>query len=117
MKFQKKKLKYLGTVKPFETAVKRFAYDGEKALYLNDIQEQKSAHISDENSYDFFATAEDEPHRFAISATPIGKPQTPTGIEGAVSNQTSDVRKLILDNHLYIFRAGKMYDACGARVK
>ena len=32
MKFQKKKLKYLGTVKPFETAVKRFAYDGEKSV-------------------------------------------------------------------------------------
>ncbi len=93
-----------------------FEYDGDETLYLNDLQAQMSTLISEENNYTFTTSAGDSEVRFIISATPIQK--VPTGIEhSVVSGQPSEVRKLIINDHVYIIRSGRMYGVDGQMIK
>jgi len=93
-----------------------FEYDGENTWYLNDIKEQTSTLISSENSYMFIAYDDDMTARFIISRTPIH--YMPTGVEqSAISGQQSDVRKMVIDDHVFIIRNGQMYDVTGVIVK
>ena len=92
-----------------------FEYDGDEVLYLNDLKEQVSTLICADKSYSFYSTAGDMQARFIISRTPIRN--TPTGVENTdVRNQKSDVRKLVIDDHVFIIRNGQMYDVTGKRV-
>ena len=93
----------------------RFSYNGDEALYLNDLKEEKSTLISSENTYQFFTAAGDLEARFVISATPYGAPEIATGIDGAV--QGTDVRKVIINDKMFIIRGGRMYDATGVMVR
>jgi len=93
-----------------------FEYEGENTWYLNDLREQTSTLISSESSYMFMASDEDMVARFIISRMPIHS--TPTGIEqSAISGQKSAVRKIVIDDHVYIIRNGKMYSAEGVMVR
>ena len=93
-----------------------FDYEGEESWYLNDQKEQESTLISALDSYTFHSSADDMPARFVVSRTPIYK--TPTGVEDAdVRNQKSDVRKIVIDDHVFIIRNGLMYDVTGALCK
>lgn len=95
-----------------------FEYDGEDLWYLNDLKLQKSTLIDAEHTYAFSTIADDAEARFIISATPIAN--MPTGI-GNDANDANDgmvkVRKLIINDQLYIIRAGRMYNAVGSIVK
>ena len=54
--------------------------------------------------------------RFVLEISPIV--QSPTGIENTEHRtQNTDVRKVLIDNILYIVKDGVMYDARGARVQ
>lgn len=45
-------------------------------------------------------------------------PSTATGVENTeVSDQNSDVQKVIIDEHVYILRGGEMYDVTGKMVR
>ena len=93
-----------------------FSYEGEESWYLNDQKEQESTLISALDSYTFHSSADDMPARFVVSRTPIYK--TPTGVENADGrNQKSDVRKIVIDDHVFIIRNGLMYDVTGALCK
>ncbi len=90
-----------------------FDYDAANTWYLNDLKEQCSTVISAESTYTFLATDNDAA-RFIISRTPIR--YMPTGIDNGEEAATT-VRKLIIDEHVYIIRSGRMYDAAGALVR
>ena len=92
-----------------------FKYDGEEEYYLNDLKEQTSTLINNENTYMFSAEAEDATARFIISATPVQK--VTTGVDPANGGQDAKVRKVIINDHIYIIRGGRMYSAEGALVK
>ena len=92
-----------------------FKYDGEEEYYLNDLKEQTSSAISNENTYMFTAESGDTEARFIISKTPIHK--TPTDIGPTDGKQEAKVRKVLIDDHVYIIRGGRMYNATGALVK
>ncbi len=94
-----------------------FDYDGEDVWYLNDLQELQSTLISEENRYAFTSSASDSEARFIISATPIHK--TPTGMETVTGDGLSvtGVRKILINNHLYIIKNGRLYGADGRLVK
>ena len=93
-----------------------FEYDGEETLYLNDLKVQKSTLINAEHTYAFSTESGDAEARFIISATPIGA--VVTGIESsAVSGKSSEVRKVLIEDQIYIIRGGKMYTAEGQMVK
>ena len=69
--------------------------------------------IDGEHSYTFTAEAEDNAARFII----IRKtPTIATGVED-VENDTVVVRKLIIDDKVYIIRGGMMYDVTGKMIK
>ena len=55
-------------------------------------------------------------NRFIIEISPIVNVLTNVE-QTAVSGQPSDVRKVIIDQKMYIIKDGKVYDAQGARVK
>lgn len=92
-----------------------FNYDGEDIWYLNDLKEEKSTLIDAANTYSFVAEAGDAEARFIISATPIQK--LPTGIGNDANDAMAKVRKLIINDQLFIIRAGRMYNAVGSIVK
>lgn len=91
-----------------------FGYEGEEDWYLNDLKEQKSTLIDDMSSYTFMVEPEDAEARFVISKTPIR--QTPTGCE-SVGAEAAKVRKVIIDDKVYIIRGGRMYSVDGQMVK
>ena len=93
-----------------------FHYIGDEYFYLNDLKLQQSVLIDAENTYSF-TYAEGDTNRFYISRTPLGMPQTPTGVDGVVGDQPSVVRKLLINDHIYIIRDGKVYGIDGALVK
>ncbi len=67
------------------------------------------------SDYRFTATRSQNNDRFALNVVPMVK--MPTGVEDSdVRNQNSDVRKIILDDKMFIIRDGLMYDATGKRV-
>ncbi len=109
-----------GTVVGFHTGEDNlytvsFVYDGDEILYLNDLQEQESTLISEGNTYSFRTSEDDAEARFIISATPIAK--TPTGVEGADASGNTVVRKVIINDKVYIIRGGRMYSVVGGLVK
>ena len=91
-----------------------FNYNGEDNWYLNDIKEQKSTLINAAETYEFVAEPGDTETRFVISATPIHK--ITTGNESA-SAEAAKVRKLIIDDKIYIIRGGRMYSVDGQMIK
>ena len=91
-----------------------FHYLGNETLYLNDLKQQNSTLISEENIYRF-TYEEGDTHRFLISATPFGAPGITTGV-----SETGDgarVQKIIYRDHVYIIRGGRIYDVVGKVVK
>ena len=91
-----------------------FNYNGEDNWYLNDLKEQKSTLIHAAETYEFVAEPGDTETRFVISATPIHK--ITTGNESA-SAEAAKVRKLIIDDKIYIIRGGRMYSVDGQMIK
>ncbi len=91
-----------------------FEYDGEEIWYLNDLQTQQSTLIDSELMYTFSTSSYDNEVRFIISATPIRK--ITTGNE-SVGAEAAKVRKLIINDKLYIIRGGRMYSVDGAMIK
>ena len=93
-----------------------FEYEGENTWYLNDLKEQTSTLISSESRYMFMASDEDMAARFVISRTPIHS--TPTGTEqSAISDQQSAVKKIVIDDKVFIIRNGQMYHVTGVMVR
>lgn len=93
-----------------------FEYDGENIWYLNDLREQTSTLINSESTYMFMASDEDMAARFIISATPIH--HVATGIDlSAGRGQQSAVRKIVINDHVFIIRNGQLYDVTGKTVK
>lgn len=98
------------------TCTMSFEYNGEDTFYLNDLQAQQSTQIASENSYTFTCTAGDNEARFIISATPISK--TPTDVEPLTAHPSPlTVTKVLLNNHIYIIRDGRMFSMDGMLVK
>lgn len=98
------------------TCTMSFEYNGEDTFYLNDLQAQQSTQIASENSYTFTCTAGDNEARFVISATPISK--TPTDVEPLTAHPSPlTVTKVLLNNHIYIIRDGRMFSMDGMLVK
>ena len=77
---------------------------------------QTSTLIDDESEYMFTAQAGERNSRFVISSTPFEAPQMPTGVEN-VSTEAPKVRKLIINDKVYIIRNGRIYGVDGALVK
>ena len=84
---------------------------------LIDTESNTRTNLSAGMEYTLTLKKGDYNNRFFIEISPIQ--QTPTDIEyvtGDSSNQNS-VRKVLIDNILYIVRDGQIFDARGARVK
>ena len=94
-----------------------FEYDGTEVLYLNDLKEQKSTLINAEHTYAFTTVANDAEARFIISVTPIVNTTTDVETVKGDGLQVTGVRKVVIDDHVYIIRAGRMYNAIGSIVK
>lgn len=111
---------YEGTVVGFRAGadnnyIMHFEYNGDETWYLNDLREQKSVRIDAAQTYSFASASGDAVARFIISKTPIAL--TPTGTGDIGDSQTEHARKVIIDDHVYIIRNGKMYNATGSLVK
>ena len=52
--------------------------------------------------------------RFVLEISPVNS--TPTSIENGEWQNGDGARKVLIDNHVYIIRGDKMYDATGALV-
>jgi hypothetical protein len=90
-------------------------FGGEGIYYLNDLKEEKSTLIEHGNTYSFTYEEGDMPQRFLISTTPFGIPSVTTGV-GTVEAQEK-VQKVIYNDHVYIIRAGRVYDIVGKEVR
>lgn len=109
---------YEGTILGFLAGIDtqctmNFDYNGEENWYLNDLKEEKSTLITNENSYSFSCSSTDAETRFVISKSPIHK--VPTGIENVTDG--ANARKQMINGALYIVRDGRIYNAEGALVK
>ena len=93
----------------------RFEYDGQEVLYLNDLKEQVATPIDNARTYSFSAQGGDNEARFIISATPISK--LPTGVDNIGEWANGGGRKVLIDQHIYIIRGGRMFSAEGALVR
>lgn len=85
-----------------------FEYDDE-ALYLYDTQTQLYTRVQTGNSYTFTTADGDAHNRFILTRK---APSIATGME-ASNTPSPGANKVIIDTHLYIFRAGALYDALG----
>ena len=94
-----------------------FTYNGEKMLYLNDTKEQLSTLINDDAEYTFVSETGDTEARFIISETPYNAPTVTTGFDGINAEQKAKVHKVLINDHIYIIRGGRMYDATGKMLK
>ncbi len=94
-----------------------FTYNGEKMLYLNDTKEQLSTLINDDAEYTFVSETGDTEARFIISETPYNAPAVTTGFDGINAEQKAKVHKVLINDHIYIIRGGRMYDATGKMLK
>lgn len=92
-----------------------FGYNGDKTYYLNDLIEQKSTLIRDDQTYFFLVGGNDLVHRFQISTTPFesyigtGSDNIGDGVQKAV--------KFIENDKLFILRNGRLYDGTGKALK
>ena len=91
-----------------------FDYNGDEVWYLNDQKAQKSTQIMKGQTYAFESEAGDNAARFVISATPINK--IATGCE-SVGAEAAKVRKVIIDDKVYIIRGGQVFDVLGKTIK
>ena len=84
---------------------------------LIDTESNTRTNLSAGMEYTLTLNKGDYNNRFFIEISPIQ--QTPTDIEyiNGENNSTDSVRKVLIDNILYIIRDGQMFDARGARVK
>ena len=99
---------------PGETSDYTISFNGDgKGYYLNDMKEQTSTLIAEENTYMFSPDESTNATRFVISRTPIHK--VPTGTENVSSG--TNARKQMINGVLYIIRDGRIYNAEGALVK
>ena len=90
-----------------------FAYEGE-TLYLYDVLTQEATLIQTGNTYTFTADNKTAINRFMITAHP---PKLPTGVENTeYGAQNAEVKKLIIEDHVYILRGNGVYDVTGRRV-
>ncbi len=89
-----------------------FDYDGE-ALYLYDTQLQTYTRVLTGNTYAFTTTDNAAHNRFILTRN---APGMATGTE-PVNNVSQVTNKMMIDNHLYIFRGGVLYDATGRMIK
>ena len=90
-----------------------FEYNGDEVLYLNDLKAQMSTVIANGQTYTFTTEDGDSEVRFIISHTPIHK--ITTGIDEVVGG--TKVRKIIINDKVYIIRNGRLYNVTGALVK
>ena len=109
---------YEGTILGFLAGIDtqctmNFDYNGEENWYLNDLKEEKSTLITNENSYSFSCSSTDAETRFVISRTPIHK--VPTGTENVSAG--TNARKQMINGVLYVIRDGRIYNAEGSLVK
>lgn len=89
--------------------------DEAEALYLYDTDMQAYTRVMNENSYTFTTTDKIAHNRFILTHN---MPQTPTGVEnGELLNGANGVHKVLINDHMYIFRGGKMYSVDGVLVK
>ena len=99
---------------PGETSDYTISFNGDgKGYYLNDMKEQTSTLIAEENTYMFSPDESTNATRFVISRTPIHK--VPTGTENVSAG--TNARKQMINGVLYIIRDGRIYNAEGALVK
>ena len=89
-----------------------FEYDDE-ALYLYDTQTQLYTRVQTGNSYTFSTADGDAHNRFILTRN---APSIATGMD-ATPETSPGANKVIIDTHLYIFRAGMLYDATGRIIK
>ncbi|MEE1095482.1 MAG: InlB B-repeat-containing protein [Paludibacteraceae bacterium] len=84
---------------------------------LIDTESNTRTNLSAGMEYTLTLKKGDYNNRFFIEISPIQ--QTPTDIEYVTgdSNSQNSVRKVLIDNILYIVRDGQIFDARGARVK
>ena len=84
---------------------------------LIDTESNTRTNLSAGMEYTLTLNKGDYNNRFFIEISPIQ--QTPTDIEYITgeNNSTDSVRKVLIDNILYIVRDGQIFDARGARVK
>ena len=99
---------------PGQESVYTFHFTGaNNGYYLNDLKLLQSTPIDETSTYTF-TYEEGDTNRFIISSTPINK--IVTGNEN-VGAEAAKVRKLIIDDKVYIIRGGKMYSVDGTLVK
>ena len=90
-----------------------FKYDGEDEYYLKDLKLDIETRIDNDHTYFFTTEDGDSATRFIIVRK---TPAVATGSD-SVDAEAAQVRKLIIDNKVYIIRGGRMYNATGALVK
>lgn len=93
-----------------------FYYTGSETLYLNDLKQQTSTPVNEQNTYTF-TYEEGDAQRFMISATPFAAPGTATDNGDVASGERTKVRKVIYKDHVYIIRGGQIYDVVGKVVR
>ena len=93
------------------------ALNGENGeLYLLDTRTGESTLIVSGATYRFTADDKEAHERFLITRS--NAPQTPTGVEPTSdSSLTGRAKKMLLEQKLYIYRNGVLYDAMGKRVE
>lgn len=91
-----------------------FEYDGCETLYLNDLLEQQSTLIDDQNTYTFFSAGDRDATRFVLSRTPIKR--IATALDNAQLPQTAN-RKIVINNRLYVIHGGQMFSAEGVKIQ
>ena len=93
-----------------ETYTIHFDYNGDETLYLRDTRTGSSTLITNESKYIFLSDGTNEDARFIISRVQ----STPTGVEETGAG--SKAYKLMIEDHIYIIRDGRMYSVDGALV-
>ena len=92
----------------------RYAEAAVERVDLIDYQTGEVTNLMMSN-YTFTTGRTQDDERFALNVVPMAK--VPTGMEDTdVRNQRSEVRKIILNDKMYIIYDGLMYDATGKRV-
>lgn len=92
-----------------------FGYNGDKTYYLNDLMEEKSTLIRNDQTYFFLVGGNDIVHRFQISTTPF-ESYIGTGSDN-IGNGVQKAVKFIENDKLFILRNGRLYDGTGKALK
>ena len=99
-----------------EDSVYTFAFDYQgETIYLYDLLTAEATEIKTGNTYTFEATNRTPEQRFLITKNP---PRMPTGTENTeVSGETDgSVRKILLNDRIYIIRGNEIHDVTGKKV-